>query len=583
MMRRVLLTLFFLVGATAASAGEKEIRVPKGARPVPDSYIVVLDDAALGAVQKSRPAVSRVADEMARRHGGRVNRVYAHALRGFATVMSKARAQALARDPRVKYVEQDSEVWALGTQSSPPGGLDRIDQRDRPVDATYTYDLTGVGVNVYIIDSGIRTTHVDFEGRAFHGYTAVNDFRGSYDCNGHGTHVAGTVGGATWGVAKKVTLVAVRVLGCDGWGTTGWVIAGVDWVTANFVAPAVANMSVGAPATSALDDAVRNSVAVGVTYVVAAGNSAANACNESPSRVSEALVVGASTSSDARSSFSNQGPCLDLFAPGLDITSAWHTSDTATNTISGTSMASPHVAGVAALYLEQNPTASPSVVAGAIVGKATTGRLTGIATDTPNRLLYSRVAVGDSPPTDSPPTASFTHSCDALTCRFDASGSADDVGIVAYDWSFGDRFGSGVTTDHTYAAAGSYTVTLTVTDTAGQSGRQSRSVTLGAPCSSCERYTGSLAGTGAFSFQPNGGYYFSGSDGTHRGWLQGPSGRDFDLYLQRWNGYFWSTVAWSEGTASEEQITYNGTWGYYRWLIYSYSGSGGYDVWLLRP
>jgi serine protease len=578
MMRMALLILFFLAGATVASAGEREIRVPKGARAVPDRYVIVLEEAALGGAQMSRPAVSQVADELARRHGGRVTHVYAHALRGFATVMSKARAQALARDPRVKYVEQDAEVWAMDTESSPPWGLDRIDQRDRPVDANYTYDLTGAGVNAYIIDTGIRTTHVDFTGRAFHGYTAVNDGRGSNDCNGHGTHVAGTVGGATWGVAKKVTLVAVRVLDCDGSGTISGVIAGVDWVTANFVAPAVANMSLGGGASSSLDTAVRNSIAAGVTYAVAAGNSGANACDYSPSRVLEALAVGASTSSDARSSFSNQGPCLDLFAPGTSITSAWHTSDTDTETISGTSMASPHVAGVAALYLEQNPTASPSAVAGAIVGNATTGHLTGIATDTPNRLLYSRVVAGDSPP-----TASFTYSCDGLTCRFDGSGSADAVGIVAYEWSFGDGFsGSGVITDHAYMAAGTYTVTLTVTDGADQRGRQSRPVTVGAPCTSCERYTGSLSGTWASSYQPNDRYYFSDS-GTHHGWLWGPSGTDFDLYLQKWNGVSWSTVARSEGTASQEEITYSGTSGSYRWRVYSYFGSGSYDIWLIRP
>jgi serine protease len=379
-------------------------------------------------------------------------------------------------------------------------------------------------------------------------------------------------------VAKKVTLVAVRVLDCDGSGTISGVIAGVDWVTANFVAPAVANMSLGGGASSTLDAAVRNSIAAGVTYAVAAGNSNADACDYSPSRVIEALTVGASTYSDARSSFSNHGPCVDLFAPGESITSAWYFSDIDIVTTSGTSMASPHVAGVAALYLEQNPGASPSAVAGALVGSATTGRLTGIATDTPNRLLYSRVVVGDSPP-----MAGFTYSCDGLTCRFDGSGSADDVGIVAYEWSFGDGLsGSGAIADHAYMAAGTYTVTLTVTDSADQRGRQSRSVTVGAPCTGCERYTGALLGTGASSYQPDGWYYFSGS-GTHHGWLRGPSGTDFDLYLEKWNGVSWSTVARSVGTASQEEITYSGTSGYYLWRVYSHSGSGSYDIWLIRP
>lgn len=178
-MRKALLTLAFLAAATMASAGEEEIRVPKGAPTVPDSYIVVLEDAAFGAAKVPRLAVSRVADELARHHGGRVTHAYERALRGFATKMSKAQAQALARDPRVKYVEQDSVVWAVDTQGNPPWGLDRIDERDRPVDTSYTYNSTGTGVNAYIIDTGIRTTHVDFGGRAVHGYTAINDGRGS--------------------------------------------------------------------------------------------------------------------------------------------------------------------------------------------------------------------------------------------------------------------------------------------------------------------------------------------------------------------------------------------------------------------
>jgi len=217
-------------------------------------------------------------------------------------------------------------------------------------------------------------------------------------------------------------------------------------------------------------------------------------------------------------------------------------------------------------------------VAGAIVGNATTGRLTGTGTGSPNLLLYSLFSTEDTPP-----TPSFTYSCEGSTCSFDGRGSSDDVGIVQYDWSFGDASGgAGVTTEHIYAADGTYTVTLTVTDTASRTGSQSQSVTVGAPCTACEHYTGSLSGTGASSYQPNGSYYFSGA-GTHHGWLRGPSGTDFDLYLQKWSGWFWSTVARSDGPTATEQITYSGTSGYYRWRIYSYSGSGGYDFWLTRP
>ena len=314
--------------------------------------------------------------------------MYAHAISGFAAEMTEEEAIALSEDPDVRFVEEDSVVEAVTTQTNATWGLDRIDQTDRPLNGTYTYTSTGAGVNAYIIDTGIRRTHTQFGGRAFIGFDAVGDGRNTNDCNGHGTHVSGTVGGSTYGVAKNVRLYAVRVLNCSGSGTTSGVIAGIDWVTANHISPAVANMSLGGGASSALDAAVRSSIASGVTYAVAAGNSNANAGNYSPSRVGEAITVGSTTRTDARSSFSNFGSVVDVFAPGSSITSAWNTSDTATNTISGTSMATPHVAGVAARYLQGNPTASPATVRNAIVNAATLNRLTGIPSGTANRLLF---------------------------------------------------------------------------------------------------------------------------------------------------------------------------------------------------
>jgi serine protease len=363
------------------------------------------------------------------------------------------------------------------------------------------------------------------------------------------------------------------------------VIAGIDWVTANHIKPAVANMSLGGGASTALDDAVRNSIAAGVTYAIAAGNSNANACNSSPARVTQALTVGSSTNADARSSFSNFGTCVDLFAPGSSITSAWNTSNTATNTISGTSMASPHVAGVAALYLAGDPTATPVIVNAAVINNASLNKLTGIGTGSPNRLLYSRFGAS---PVDSPPSASFTFSCVLLTCTFDGSGSADDKGISSYAWNFGDsQGGSGATVSHTYASGGTFTVVLTVTDTVGQTDNESHSVTVtagsGAPCTNCESFTGTLSGTGDRDIQPNGTWYFSSVSGVHRGWLRGPANADFDLYLQRWNGFGWVVVARSESVTSEEQIAYTGTPGYYRWNVLSFSGSGAYTFWLRRP
>jgi subtilisin family serine protease len=315
--------------------------------------------------------------------------VYAVALRGFAAFMSEQDAVAISLDPRVAYVEEDSIMMAIALQSNPPAwGLDRIAQRGLPLNYRYGYTTTGAGVNVYVIDTGIRQTHTQFRGRARSAFTAINDGRGTADCNGHGTHVAGTIGASAYGVAKAVTLFAVRVLNCNGEGSTSGVIAGVDWVTSHRVRPAVANMSLGGGASSSLDTAVRNSIASGVTYTVAAGNSNLNASSFSPARVAEAITVGSSRRTDARSSFSNFGSVVDIFAPGSSITSTWSTSDTATSTISGTSMAAPHVAAVAARYLQRHASASPATVRNAIVSASTAGRLTGLPSGTSNRLLF---------------------------------------------------------------------------------------------------------------------------------------------------------------------------------------------------
>ena len=290
-------------------------------------------------------------------------------------------------------------MHAFTSQTPATWGLDRIDQRDLPLNNTYTYNQTGAGVNAYIIDTGIRATHQQFTGRVGNGVDEVGG--GTNDCNGHGTHVSGTVGGTTYGVAKQVTLHPVRVLDCNGSGTTSGVIAGVDWVTANHVGPSVANMSLGGGASSALDSAVTNSINSGVSYAIAAGNSNADACTTSPARVAAANTVGPTTDTDARASFSNFGTCLDIFAPGNNITSSWNTSDAATNTISGTSMATPHVAGAIALYLQTNPGASPATVTQALISNSTLNHVTGAGTGSPNRLLYS--IFGGAPPPPPPP------------------------------------------------------------------------------------------------------------------------------------------------------------------------------------
>jgi subtilisin family serine protease len=364
--RRTLATVAVAV-VTATGVGATAGTATAAPAPAVATYIVTLEPGTVPA-----PIADRAA-----RMGGRVAHLYSTALSGFAVSLPTTVAERLRTLPGVVAVERDAPVALTATQSSATWGLDRIDQRALPLSGTYSYTSTGAGVTAYVIDTGLRLNHADFGGRARSGFDSV-DGGSADDCNGHGTHVGGTIGGSTYGVAKSVSLVAVRVLDCAGSGTNAGVIAGIDWVTANHQAgqPAVANMSLGGGASTALDNAVSRSIADGVSFAVAAGNGNAagvpqNACNSSPARVTAALTVGASDRTDAPASFSNFGSCVDLFAPGVGITSDWYTSTTATNTISGTSMATPHVAGVAALYLQRTPTATPATVASAVKAATT--------------------------------------------------------------------------------------------------------------------------------------------------------------------------------------------------------------------
>lgn len=458
---------------------------------IPGQYIVVFSDGALGANLGAQDAGSLIRTLGLDPQGISVQHIYTQALSGFAAKLSAQNLAKLQADRRVKYIEQDATVHATATQSGATWGLDRIDQRNLPLDGNYSYSTTASNVTAYIIDTGINTAHTAFGGRAVWGTNTTGDGNNS-DCQGHGTHVAGTVGSSTWGVAKGVKLVAVKVLGCDGSGTNSGVIAGVNWAVSNKSGPAVANMSLGGGVSQALDDAVNNAASKNLVMAVAGGNDNVDACTSSPARAANAITVGATDRNDARASFSNYGSCLDLFAPGVNITSTWIGSTTATNTISGTSMATPHVTGAAALILAANPSYTTAQVTSALLNNATTGKVTSAGSGSPNRLLYT---------------------------------------------------GSGSTTP----APGTSTT-----------------------------YSGSVS-QGSSSWKPStSGFSYAG--GTLRGTLSGPSGTDFDLYLQKYNGSSWVDVAASEGSSSSESINYVAGSGTYRWEVYAYSGSGSYTL-----
>ncbi|MEV4196206.1 S8 family peptidase [Streptomyces toxytricini] len=363
--------------AGAATPAEGTVHGLGAPGAVDGSFVVILD-------------ASANKEDLAKKYGGKLERSYGSAVNGFsASGLTETEARRLAADPAVGTVVQNKRFTINETQQNPPSwGLDRIDQTETAGDSKYTYpDNGGEGVTAYVIDTGVRITHKDFAGRASHGFDAVDNDASADDGNGHGTHVAGTIAGTAHGVAKKAKVVAVRVLDDNGSGTTEQVVAGIDWVTENHSGPSVANMSLGGGADEALDSAVKRAIAAGVTFAVAAGNESADAGQKSPARVPEAITVASSTEGDEQSGFSNFGAVVDLYAPGSEITSAWHDSDTATKRISGTSMASPHVAGAAAVHLAANPSATPKDIAAALSAAATSGAVKNPSTGTANKLL----------------------------------------------------------------------------------------------------------------------------------------------------------------------------------------------------
>ncbi|MEP7074932.1 MAG: S8 family serine peptidase [Acidobacteriota bacterium] len=387
----------------------QKVLIQHADKPIPNRYIVVLDE---NVVRKDAvgPEIEAQAIFLSSAYGGSVKKVFADAIKGFVVEMSATQAKEMSIDPSIKSIEEDGYIGISSTETNAPWALDRIDQRALPLDTTYSYTGSGIGVHAYILDTGINVTHAEFGGRASVAYDPLGDGQNGIDCNGHGSHVAGLIGSSTYGVAKNVTLHSVRVLPCDGvHGQISDLVDGISWVAANKIRPAVANISITSAGTSsALETVLTNAIASGVTFTIAAGNNNADACGYTPARTAAAITVGATGSTDVRAGFSNWGSCVDIFAPGVSMTSAWIGSDTALNTVSGTSMASPTVAGVVALYLETHPNATSAAVWDALNGFSTAGVVTGLDVASPNKLVFSSVNGAPPPPPTPTPTPAPT-------------------------------------------------------------------------------------------------------------------------------------------------------------------------------
>ena len=616
----------------------KTAPVRNAKNPIEGRYIVVLSN--------SSGPVGTLANSLLAPFGLKPDLVFSKALKGFAVNMTPNQASQIAAASGVRYVEQDAVV----KKSETPWGLDRIDQAKLPLDGKFTPSSEASNVSAYIIDTGIRASHEEFKGRVGEGYNVAGASDGMFnilgpigkilggllggggnekpdpsdptDCNGHGTHVAGTVAGSQYGIARGATIHAVRVLDCKGSGSTSGVIEGVEWVTKNAKKPAVVNMSLGGGASSALDEAVANSIKSGLFYAVAAGNEDADACGSSPARVDSAFTVGSTDKTDKRSSFSNKGKCVDIFAPGTDIISAWYDSDRASKTISGTSMASPHAAGVAALYLADHPDASPKQVMDALTKISVQDVVNNPANGSPNRLLQEpkkKAPVTSPAPTKAPakPTAqppaqpappgaapgtnpdatpgatpapsptpsapqkdlggiSFWSQCEALTCRF--SSLSKDANPT-YLWDFGDQTQSTeAEPSHFFPSAEDFQVKLQVSSAQGQrsAGFSLEVGTANAPCSDCQAAQGVIQSGDNISLPS----ITTDNERDISAWLKGKEGSYHRLVLQRKNNSGWDTVSQSYGGDENQVLVHNDAApGQYRFRISTGSDGKPFKFW----
>jgi serine protease len=639
--------LFLVMLVGCAEEGSKSSATQGGSKT--GSYIVVLKKSQkfrVASTQRqafeARAVVVSALDRLSLDYNlPKAKRVYSAVLEGGAYQLTTEEASRLASDPNVELVEPDHRIKINATQANAPWGLDRLDQSTLPLNGQFSSPTPGANVNVYIIDSGVRVSHQDFQGRAVSGVDLVDGDGNANDCNGHGTHVAGTVAGLTFGVAKSARIHAVRVLDCEGAGQYSDVIAGVEWVTTNHTAPAVANMSLGGPISQALESAIAASVSAGVTFVVAAGNSTMDACSVSPARVPSVITVGSTTRQDARSPFSNYGSCVDIFAPGTDIFSAGITSNTATDTMSGTSMAAPHVAGAVALYLSVHPQATPAEVSSALTSGSITGRITDARSGSPNRLLnIAFLGTGEAPPVTppvvpppvtppvEPPTTppsvdegslsngvpvTGLSGAAGLEKRFqitipggvenllvETTGGSGDLDLYVKrnqeptETSYDCRpYSSGNNEECRFANPAAGTFYILIRGYSQFSGANLK-VTyqlaappvepppVVAPCTDCELSEGRLERKGTSNFHPAPSYF--AKSGRQRFWLQGPDNADFDIHLLRLNeARQWVKVASSTKTKSVESISYDGKAGTYQFYVESYSGSGAYRLWSQIP